>query len=95
MNNKPVEKDSSISLKKLSFWGIRLKLVLIISSVISVSLSSMIYLATYFFRADYERRIQEQNIKLVEVVGVNLESTLKNLIEQSRFLARTYSPKQS
>ena len=68
--------------------SVRVKLVLIISSVIFVMLLSMIYLATYFFRADYELRIQEQNVKMAEIIGTNIEISLKTLRSQGRFLAK-------
>ena len=69
--------------------SIGIKLVLIISSIIFVMLTGMIYLATYFFRLDYELKIQEQNVKIAEVIGSNLEISLKGLIAQGRLLAET------
>ena len=69
--------------------SVGMKLVLIISSIIFVMLTGMIYLATYFFRQDYELKIQEQNVKIAEVIGSNIEISLQGLLTQGRLLAQT------
>lgn len=74
--------------KRISSWSIGIKLVLIISSIIFIILTSMIYLATYFFREDYELKVQEQNVKIAEVIGTNLEISLQGLTVQGRVLVR-------
>ena len=70
---------------KLSFLTVGLKLLLINSSIIIVTLSLMISLATYFFIEEYKIRIQEQNIKITEVIGNNIEYTISSIVKQSRF----------
>ena len=78
-----------LRLLKVMHWSVGVKLVLIISSIIFVMLTAMIYLATYFFRLDYELRVQEQNVKIAEVIGTNLEISIEGLITQGRLLAQT------
>lgn len=56
---------------------IRTKLLVIILSIIIVSLSLVIFLATYFFRDDSEKRVQENNLTIVDVIGQKIESELK------------------
>ncbi len=75
--------------RKKFYWGVGLKLILISSSIILVSFATMIYLATYFFREDYELRVQEQNIRLSEVIGTNVELTLTSLMQQGRLLSQS------
>lgn len=56
---------------------IRIKLLAIILSIIIVSLSVMIFLATYLFRDDSEKRVQENNLTIVRVIGQKIDSELK------------------
>ncbi len=73
---------------RVSHWNIGTKLILIISCIIFTTLGSMIYLASYFFREIYELRIQEQNIKLAEIIGTNLEYTLSGFMQQGRLVVQ-------
>jgi adenylate cyclase len=57
---------------------IRIKLLAIILSIIIVSLSVMIFLATFFFRDDSEKRVQENNLTVVGVIGQKIDSELKS-----------------
>ena len=87
LRSKP-EHSKNLELSKISRWNIRVKLVSIISSIILVILGIMIYLATFFFRNDYELKIQEQNLKIAEVVGNSLKFILSTIIEEAKFLVR-------
>jgi adenylate cyclase len=60
------------------------KLVSIISILIVFSLTGMIMLASYYFRADNEARLQENNLKLSDVVA----SKVLSEIEKNRIVAR-------
>ncbi|MCC5814412.1 MAG: HAMP domain-containing protein [Leptospira sp.] len=64
---------------KPSRWTIRVKLIVIISSILIVALSSIIIIATYFFKQDNELRIKESNMKLTDIVALNLKSEFRSL----------------
>ncbi len=74
----------------MSRWTIGLKLVLILSGIIFLSLFGMIQLVTYFFKGDYALNIQEHNIKLAEVIGINIENTITGLVRSARVVADNY-----
>lgn len=59
-------------------YSIRFKLLLIVSLIVLVSLSSMIYLVTYFYKSNSELLIQEYNLSLARLTGTQLEMYLKN-----------------
>ena len=61
-----------------SKFGIKLKLIGIISGLLIASLTGMIFLATYFFRTDTERRIQETNLSITSVIGQKILSEIDN-----------------
>ncbi|MEQ9363226.1 MAG: adenylate/guanylate cyclase domain-containing protein, partial [Leptospirales bacterium] len=67
---------------RLSRWTIRIKLQFIISGIIFVSLLGMILTASYFFRKDSELRVQENGLKLNEVIALNIRNSV-NAIGQS------------
>jgi adenylate cyclase len=58
--------------------GIKVKLIGIISGLLVASLMGMIFLATYFFRTDTERRIQETNLSITSVIGQKILSEIEN-----------------
>ena len=68
--------------------SIRFKLVGIVSAVILFSLTVMIFLATFFFKRDNEVRIQENGLKVSEVLARNVQDDLAAIIEKSSILAR-------
>lgn len=70
-----------------SRFTIRVKLLLIVSTVIVLSLSSIIYLATVQYRETSETSIQEYNLSLARIIGLAVETELKNLTQNSRNLA--------
>ncbi len=59
---------------KPSRWTIRLKLISIISVIIILGLSSMIFLASAYFKDDSEKRIQENNLQLADIIGQKVEN---------------------
>tara|TARA_B100001939_G_scaffold286204_2_gene256259 strand:+ start:1861 stop:4554 length:2694 start_codon:yes stop_codon:yes gene_type:complete len=63
---------------KESRISIRVKLIGIISGLLIASLTGMIFLATYFFRTDTERRIQETNLSITSVIGQKILSEVEN-----------------
>ncbi|WCL50043.1 adenylate/guanylate cyclase domain-containing protein [Leptospira sp. GIMC2001] len=65
-----------------SRFTIRVKLMVIISSILFLSLASIIMVATYFFKEDNEIRVKENNIKITEVIALNVKSEI-NALKQS------------
>jgi adenylate cyclase len=82
---KPVTIDG-MSGHKLGVYSIRFKLVSIISSVIIITLTGMILLATYFFKRDNELRAWESNQKFSEVTALKVKSDFLSIIERSRII---------
>ena len=68
---KPVES------KQIQF-SIRYKLLLIVSFIIILGLSTMIYLVTFFYKSNSEVLIQEYNLSLARLASIQVESNLKN-----------------
>lgn len=64
---------------KSSWWTIRLKLISIISFIIVFGLSTMIIIASTYFKDDSEKRIQENNLQLADVIGRKVEDELYSI----------------
>ncbi|MBM9549116.1 HAMP domain-containing protein [Leptospira sp. 201903074] len=60
-------------------FPIRFKLLLITSVVLLVSMSGIIFLASYFFRKDSEVRVKENNIKINEILSLKVKSDLHSI----------------
>ncbi len=69
--------DDSKSLH--SAFPIRFKMLLIISFVLLVSVSGVIFLASYFFRKDSEGVVKENNIKINEILALKVKSDLQTI----------------
>lgn len=74
---------------KLSKFTIRAKLLTIIITLIVVSLSFMIYLASFFFRRDIETRIQENNTNLVNLVSQRIEDFIQQMYSNAESNIKT------
>lgn len=72
-------------------WSIRLKLVFIISIIIILSISSIIYIATFFFKNDNELRIKEKNLEITELIAAKTRSDISNLIRSAKLAAISLS----
>ncbi|HSV95503.1 MAG TPA: adenylate/guanylate cyclase domain-containing protein [Spirochaetota bacterium] len=71
-----------------SFYAsLRFKLISIISLVITLSLSGMIFLATYFFKEDNKLRVEENNHKISEVVALKAQGDIETLIKRAELVA--------
>ncbi len=68
---------------------IRAKLISIISLIIILSLSGMIFLATYFFRNDTKVRIQELNLKLSDIVSLKVRADFMSVTEKMNLMGTT------
>ncbi|TGL25435.1 HAMP domain-containing protein [Leptospira levettii] len=60
-------------------FPIRYKLLLITSIVLLISMSGVIFLASYFFRKDSEVRVKENNIKINEILSLKVKSDLHSI----------------
>jgi adenylate cyclase len=83
--------DKRTAGRKTPFSSIRFKLISIISLIIVLSISGMIFVATYFFKQDNEIRVQENNLKLSEVTALKVRSDIESIIKDSRIIAETLS----
>lgn len=70
-------KEDSKSLN--SAFPIRFKMLLIISFVLLVSVSGVIFLASYFFRKDSEGVVKENNIKINDILALKVKSDLQSI----------------
>ncbi len=73
---------------KPSRFTIRVKLLVIVTATIFVSLSAMIIWATDAFTDESRRVIQNYNLSLARMIGLKLQSDLRNLDYISRVLTR-------
>lgn len=69
---------------------IRAKLLIIILSILIISLTAVIFIATYFFKDDSEKRIQDTNIAIVNILSQKIESELSSLFFSLRGFANIY-----
>ncbi|MEQ9365908.1 MAG: hypothetical protein RIF32_16820, partial [Leptospirales bacterium] len=83
-----VSKGEAFSFRASKFT-IKVKLLTIITSILVVSLSVMIFLASGFFREDSQARISENNLNLATVIGSQVESELQGIGYKSNLLALT------
>ncbi len=58
-------------------FSIGFKMISIISMVIIMALSGMIFLATWFFLQDSRIRVEENNLKVSEIVSMKIEEDIK------------------
>jgi len=70
-------------------WTIRLKLSVIISLLVGLSLTLIIFLASFFFRRDNQTRIQESNRQLAENVATSVSAEFRSRVQNLRLLSET------
>ena len=70
-------------------YSLQLKMMLVISLVIATTVSVIIALATYFFKDDNKKRIQENNLELVRIVNSKVVTDLVAEINKAKILALT------
>jgi len=68
------------------YQSLRFKLVTIISSIIIVALSGMIFTATYFFKNDNKNRVENKNLTISKVVSMKVKSDFETIIDKSKFI---------
>lgn len=74
-----------------SRWTIRLKLMVIISTIIGLALFGMVALATIFYSDDLTANVQEMNLKLANVIGINVETSITGMSQNARMIADSMS----
>ncbi len=81
--------DSKKPSKDKAKFSIQFKLMVVISSVLAVTTSAIISLATYFFKTDNKVRILETNLELVRVVELKVRADLNAVVDKGKQLALT------
>jgi adenylate cyclase len=66
------------------YRSLQFKLISIISIIIAASLSGMIFVATYFFSRDSRIQVDENSIKLAEVIALKVSSDFESIIKRVR-----------
>ncbi len=85
-----VEKEETISQDSVKkgfggfFTSIQFKLIFIISLIIILSLTGMIFLATYYFVKDNRVRIQESNHEVSSLLSLKVRSDFLSILDHSR-----------
>lgn len=94
IESKTPSEKRSIDLEKIDeskfgnfFSSIRFKLISIISFILALSISGMIFLASHFFKNDNQIRVQENNHKISEVISLKIKSDFQSIINKSRLIA--------
>ena len=90
------EEGSSVSIDKKGYknairkgeirFSIGFKMISIISLIIIMTLSGMIFLATFFFLQDSRVRVEENNLKVSEVISMKIEEDLNSFSNAASLL---------
>ncbi|HMV43659.1 MAG TPA: adenylate/guanylate cyclase domain-containing protein [Leptospiraceae bacterium] len=70
-------------------YSLQLKMMLVISIVIATTVSVMIALATYFFKDDNQKRIDQNNLDIVRIINSKVVTDLVAEINKGKILALT------
>jgi adenylate cyclase len=82
-------KDFHLKGRARFYSSIRFKLITISSIIIIISLSGMIFLATFFFKKDNTTRVQENNLYVSQVVALKIKSDFQAIIDKSKLIANS------
>ena len=85
MKSIDLDRDFKVSTGKF-YTSIRFKLVTIVSAIIILSLTGMIFLATYFFKKDNLVRVQENNLGISDVIALKVNTDITTIIDKSKFI---------
>lgn len=80
---------------KRARFGIRLKLLAMVSLTLGTALGGMILMATDTFKEEIVTRVQESNLKLTRILGTNVELGVLNLAHEGRQLLEGGPSRQS
>ncbi|WCL48065.1 adenylate/guanylate cyclase domain-containing protein [Leptospira sp. GIMC2001] len=67
-------------------FSIQVKMMGIISLILAITVSIIIGIATYFFKQDSETRVQENNLALVDLVGLKVSSDIQGIVTKAEQL---------
>ncbi len=70
--------------KRPFYTSLRFKLISVISTVIVLSLSGMIFLATYYFKGDNRIRVQQSNLDIAKIMALKVRSDFLSIIDTSK-----------
>lgn len=68
------------------FIPLRYKLIFVNSSIMIVTMSMMIFIATYYFKVDSELRIRENNLMITDAIGARLNAEFSSILQGVRFI---------
>jgi adenylate cyclase len=88
-DSKEEYEDFQLKGRARFYSSIRFKLITITSIIIIISLSGMIFLATFFFKRDNTVRVQENNLYVSQVVALKVKSDFQAIIDKSRLIANS------
>ncbi|MFW6364995.1 MAG: adenylate/guanylate cyclase domain-containing protein [Spirochaetota bacterium] len=77
--------------KKGIRFSIGFKLIFIISIIITTSLSGIIWLATYYFKADNVRRAEQITLDRASLISLKVKTDFNALIDNSELLLESYA----
>jgi len=86
-------KQKNASIFKKYNLTIRSKLMSITALLIIISLSAMIFAASYFFKRDIETQIQTNNANIVNIVSQKIEDLLQQIYFDSDLIIKTKDAK--
>jgi adenylate cyclase len=72
----------------LSFWTIRLKMMSIITLILILSFTAIIFIATYFFKNDTEQRIDQSNSNNSSIIGLKIKTDIETTLDKIFILAK-------
>ncbi len=87
--SKEEERSEKKSTRDKPKFSIQFKMMVVISSVLALTTSAIISLATYFFKSDNKVRILETNLELVRVVELKVRADLNAVVDKGKQLALT------
>ncbi|HNW28876.1 MAG TPA: adenylate/guanylate cyclase domain-containing protein [Spirochaetota bacterium] len=76
-------------------FTIGFKMITIISLIIASALFGITFLATYFFKEDYELRIKENSHEVAHAIALKVRSDFNAIVSQADYLASILEDKQS
>jgi adenylate cyclase len=76
-------------------YSIKLKLLLIISSILLASVLTIIFLASYFFKRDGQIRIEENTLEVVSISSNNITAKFLSLSKNMKLISESLIEKDS
>lgn len=68
-------------------FSLQMKMMTVISIILGVVVSIIIFLATYFFKKDNTLRVLETNLELVRIVELKVRADINSVVEKGKQLA--------